>query len=113
MIKQIIDRNPIGSLILNDSLRILIVNETLKGYFKTILTKQGLIELGNSLVRTLMASDQTKVLMKKFVNWITDLNIIVVLEGLTVKEHIEHIKCLDFRNKDLIYVDADNELHQL
>lgn len=70
-----------------------------------------LIKLGNSLVRTLMASDQTKVLMKEFVNWITDLNIIVVLEGLTVKEHIEHIKRLDFRNKDLIYVDADNELH--
>ncbi len=70
-----------------------------------------LIKLGNSLVRTLMASDQTRVLMKEFVNWITDLSIIVVLEGLTVKEHLEHIKCLDFRNKDLIYVDADNELH--
>lgn len=70
-----------------------------------------LIKLGNSLVRTLMASDQTRVLMKEFVNWITDLSIIVVLEGLTVKEHLEHIKCLDFRNKDLIYVDADNEMH--
>lgn len=70
-----------------------------------------LIKLGNSLVRTLMPSDQTRVLMKEFVNWITDLSIIVVLEGLTVKEHIEHIKRLDFRNKDLIYVDADNELH--
>ena len=70
-----------------------------------------LIKLGNSLVRTLMPSDQTRVLMKEFVNWITDLSIVVVLEGLTVKEHLDHIKCLDFRNKNLIYVDADNELH--
>ena len=70
-----------------------------------------LIKLGNSLVRTLMPSDQTRVLMKEFVNWITDLSIVVVLEGLTVNEHLDHIKCLDFRNKNLIYVDADNELH--
>ena len=70
-----------------------------------------LIKLGNSLVRTLMPSDQTRVLMKEFVNWITDLSIVVVMEGLTVNEHLDHIKCLDFRNKNLIYVDADNELH--
>jgi len=70
-----------------------------------------LIKLGNSLVRTLMASNQTRVLMKEFVNWITDLSIVVVMEGLTVNEHLDHIKCLDFRNKNLIYVDADNELH--
>ena len=70
-----------------------------------------LIKLGNSLVRTLMPSDQTRVLMKEFVNLITDLSIVVVMEGLTVNEHLDHIKCLDFRNKNLIYVDADNELH--
>ena len=34
LIKQIIEQNPIGSLILNDSLEILSINETLKGYFK-------------------------------------------------------------------------------
>lgn len=70
-----------------------------------------LIKLGNSLVKTLMASEQTRVLMKEFVNWITDLNIIVVLEGLTVNEHRDHIKRLAFRNRCLIYVDAINEQH--
>ena len=39
-----------------------------------------IIKLGNSLVRTLMASDQTRVLMKEFVNWITDLSFVVVLK---------------------------------
>jgi EAL domain-containing protein (putative c-di-GMP-specific phosphodiesterase class I) len=61
-----------------------------------------LIKLGNSLVRSLMASDQTRVLMKEFVNWITDLRITVILEGLTVKENLQQIKLLDFRNKEMI-----------
>lgn len=40
-----------------------------------------LVKLGNGLVRTLMSTGQTKVLLKEFVNMLTDLHLTVVLEG--------------------------------
>lgn len=65
-----------------------------------------LIKLGNGLVQSLMISAQTRLLMREFVNWLTDMNMIVVLEGLTMQEDYEIIHNLEFRQERLIYIDS-------
>ncbi len=44
--------------------------------------------------------------MREFVNWLTDMNMIVVLEGLTMQEDYEIIHNLEFRQERLIYIDS-------